>query len=233
MGFHAHAAAINYYTHGTQVTAAHAHLAFFGAYVMVNLAIITYAMPSLRGLQPYNQILNMWSFWIMTSAMAFMTFTLTFAGVIQTHMQRVLGGYSYMDVQDQLGLFYWMRLGSGAVFVVGAMLFVYAVFGPVREQLTAHDVRTSSGLRRRNKAWSILTSLRAATSAPPFTCHRDASANCSQWPSGSGCRYCSKGRPAAARPALSPTWRPGLGAAVHRLLPRRPHRSRSYRPLFA
>ena len=56
---------------------------------MVNLAIITYAMPSLRGLQPYNQVLNMWSFWIMTSAMAFMTFTLTFAGVIQTHMQRV------------------------------------------------------------------------------------------------------------------------------------------------
>ena len=82
---------INYYTHGTQVTAAHAHLAFYGAYVMVNLAIITYAMPSLRGLQPYNQVLNMWSFWIMTSAMAFMTFTLTFAGVIQTHMQRVRG----------------------------------------------------------------------------------------------------------------------------------------------
>jgi nitric oxide reductase subunit B len=137
---------VNYYTHGTQVTAAHAHLAFYGAYVMLNLAIITYAMPSLRGLQPYNQQLNMWSFWIMTSAMAFMTFTLTFAGVIQTHMQRVVGGYSYMDVQDQLGLFYWMRLGAGLVFVLGAVLFVYAVLGPVREQLTARDVRPDAGL---------------------------------------------------------------------------------------
>lgn len=137
---------INYYTHGTQVTAAHAHLAFYGAYVMVNLAIISYAMPSLRGLQPYNQLLNMWSFWIMTSAMAFMTFTLTFAGVIQTHLQRVLGGYSYMDVQDQLGLFYWMRLGAGVVFVIGAALFVYAMFGPVREQLTARDTRAGTGL---------------------------------------------------------------------------------------
>ncbi len=29
---------VNYYTHGTQVTAAHGHLAFFGAYVMLNLA---------------------------------------------------------------------------------------------------------------------------------------------------------------------------------------------------
>ena len=137
---------VNYYTHGTQVTAAHGHLAFFGAYVMVNLAIITYAMPSLRGLQPYNQQLNMWSFWIMTSALVFMTITLTFAGVIQTHMQRVVGGYSFMDVQDQLALFYWMRLGAGVVFVIGALLFVYAVLGPVREQLTRGSARTDVGL---------------------------------------------------------------------------------------
>ncbi len=41
-----------------------------------------------------------------------MTFTLTFAGVVQIHLQRVLG-QSYMDVQDQLGVFYWMRLGVG------------------------------------------------------------------------------------------------------------------------
>ena len=127
---------VNYYSHGTQVTAAHAHLAFYGAYVMLNLAIITYAMPSLRGLMPYNQVLNMWSFWVMTSAVAFMTFTLTFAGVVQTHMQRVVGGYSYMEVQDQLGLFYWMRLGAGVVTAIGAAIFVYAVLGPVREQLT-------------------------------------------------------------------------------------------------
>lgn len=128
---------INYYSHGTQVTAAHGHLAFYGAYVMLNLAVITYAMPSLRGVMPFNQVLNMWSFWIMTSAMAFMTFTLTFAGVVQTHMQRVVGGYSYMEVQDQLALFYWMRLGAGVVVVVGAALFVYAIFGPVREQLAS------------------------------------------------------------------------------------------------
>ena len=36
---------VNYYTHGTQITAAHGHLAFYGAYVCVNLAIISYAMP--------------------------------------------------------------------------------------------------------------------------------------------------------------------------------------------
>ena len=54
-----------------------------------------------------------------------MTFTLTFAGVVQTHMQRVVGGYSFMDIQEQLALFFWMRLGAGVVVVIGAALFLY------------------------------------------------------------------------------------------------------------
>lgn len=128
---------VNRYSHGTQITAAHAHLAFFGAYVMLNLAMITYAMPYLRNRQPYNQVLNMWSFWIMTSAMAFMTFTLTFAGVVQVHLQRVMG-MTYMEVQDQLALFYWMRLGSGLFVLLSALLFIYSIFGPVKEEKPAH-----------------------------------------------------------------------------------------------
>jgi len=124
---------INYYTHGTQITAAHGHMAFFGAYVMLNLAIITYAMPQIRRLQPYNQVLNMWSFWIMVGGMAFMTFTLTFAGVVQTHMQRVLGE-DFMQVQGQLDLFYMMRLGSGSVVALGVVLFLISVFGPARSR---------------------------------------------------------------------------------------------------
>ena len=70
----------------------------------------------------------------MTSAMAFMTFTLTFAGVVQVHLQRVMG-MTYMEVQDQLALFYWMRLGSGIVVALSVLLFLYAMFGPAREQI--------------------------------------------------------------------------------------------------
>ncbi len=123
---------VNYYTHGTQITAAHGHLAFYGAYVSVNLAIITYAMPILRGRDPYNQVLNMASFWLMTGGMAFMTFVLTFAGTIQTHMQRVLGE-NFMDVQDGMMLFYAMRWGAGLAVVIGALLFIYAMLVPGRE----------------------------------------------------------------------------------------------------
>jgi nitric oxide reductase subunit B len=89
--------------------------------------------PNLRGVRPYNQLLNMWSFWMMTSAMAFMTFTLTFAGVVQSHLQRVLG-MAYMDIQDQLLFFFWLRLGAGVVVVLAAFLFVYSILSPARER---------------------------------------------------------------------------------------------------
>jgi len=123
---------VNYYTHGTQITAAHGHLAFYGAYVCLNLAIMTYAMPHLLGRDPYNQVLNMASFWLMSSGVVFMTFVLTFAGTVQTHLQRVMGE-EYMGVQDQLAIFYWMRFGAGIAVVLGVLLFIYAVFVPRRE----------------------------------------------------------------------------------------------------
>ncbi|CAM3528157.1 cbb3-type cytochrome c oxidase subunit I [Halomonas lysinitropha] len=135
---------VNYYSHGTQVTAAHGHLAFYGAYVMLILGIITFAMPHLRRVQPYNQVLNMWGFWIMTGAMCFMTFTLTFAGVVQTHLQRVLG-MNYMEVQDQLGLFYMMRLGAGIAVAIGAVMLLYAFFGPAREQVPGGGTQLTAG----------------------------------------------------------------------------------------
>ncbi|TDB04747.1 cbb3-type cytochrome c oxidase subunit I [Halomonas marinisediminis] len=135
---------VNYYSHGTQVTAAHGHLAFYGAYVMLLLGIISFAMPQLRRVQPYNQVINMWGFWIMTGAMAFMTFTLTFAGVVQTHLQRVLG-MNFMEVQDQLVLFYGMRLGAGIAVAIGAFLLLYAFFGPVREQVPAGGTQLTAG----------------------------------------------------------------------------------------
>jgi nitric oxide reductase subunit B len=127
---------VNYYTHGTQITAAHGHLAFFGAYVSLNIAVMSYAFPLLNNRDPYNQVLNMASFWLMTGGMAFMTFTLTFAGTIQTHMQRVLGE-NFMTVQDQLDIFYIMRFGSGVAVVLGAALFIYAMLVPKREIVSA------------------------------------------------------------------------------------------------
>jgi len=72
-----------------------------------------------------------------------MTFVLTFAGTIQTHMQRIVGDY-YMDVQDQLGLFYMMRFGAGVAVVLGALLFIYSQL-VVRRELIAPGPVTAPG----------------------------------------------------------------------------------------
>ena len=106
---------------------------------MLNLAMITYAMPVLRHRAPYNQVLNMASFWLMTSGMAFMTFTLTFTGVVQTTLHRVMGMF-YMEVQDQLGLFYLMRFGAGCAVVIGAILLIHSQLVIRREVITPGPV---------------------------------------------------------------------------------------------
>ncbi|GAA6208368.1 cbb3-type cytochrome c oxidase subunit I [Cognatishimia sp. WU-CL00825] len=134
---------VNFYSHGTQITAAHGHLAFFGAYVALNLAMFSYAMPILRNRDPYNQVINMSSFWLMTGGMAFMTFVLTFAGTIQTHMQRVVGDY-FMDVQDGLSVFYMMRFGAGVAVVIGALMFIYGL-AIVRREIIAPGPETAPG----------------------------------------------------------------------------------------
>jgi len=125
-------APINYYTHGTQITAAHGHMAFYGAYVMVNLTMISYAMPIMRGRQansPRAQTLEMWSFWLMTVAMVFITLFLTGAGILQVYLQRFSDTpLPFMVVQDKIVLFFWMREVAGVVFLIGLGIYVYSFF---------------------------------------------------------------------------------------------------------
>jgi nitric oxide reductase subunit B len=132
-GFMHTLAPVNYYTHGTQITAAHGHLAFYGAYVMINLTIISYAMPLLRGRNacnsPKQQVLEMWSFWLMTVSMIFITLFLTGAGILQTYLQRVSDNpQPFMAVQDQISLFYWMREVAGVVFFIGLLVYIAHFF---------------------------------------------------------------------------------------------------------
>ena len=125
-------APVNYYTHGTQLTAAHGHMAFYGAYAMVVLTIISYAMPILRGRAANSnkaQVLEMWSFWLMTVAMVFITLFLTAAGVLQTWLQRIsTTPMSFMATQDSVAIFYWLREGAGVVFLIGLVVYITSFF---------------------------------------------------------------------------------------------------------
>ncbi len=129
---------VNYYTHGSQITAAHGHMAFYGAYVMIVLTMISYAMPMLRGREAAasnrTQVLEMWSFWLMTVSMVFITLFLTGAGILQVYLQRYSSDpLPFMVVQDKIALFYWMRELAGVVFLIGLILYIASHFVGNRE----------------------------------------------------------------------------------------------------
>jgi nitric oxide reductase subunit B len=124
---------VNYYTHGSQITAAHGHLAFYGAYVLVVIAMISYAMPILRGREANPrraQSFEMWSFWIMSIGMGVMVLALTGAGILQVWLQRLPteGAMPFMATQDQLRFFYWMRVAGGVMFLAGLLVYLSSFF---------------------------------------------------------------------------------------------------------
>ncbi len=126
-------APVNYYTHGTQITAAHGHMAFYGAYVMIVLAMISYSMPLMRGREACNsarsQSMEMWSFWLMTISIIFITLFLTGAGILQVYLQRFSDNpMPFMVVQEKIALFYWLREITGFVFLLGLVLYIASFF---------------------------------------------------------------------------------------------------------
>ena len=124
---------VNYYTHGTQITAAHGHMAFYGAYAMIVLAMISYSMPFMNHGKPANsnraQIIEMWGFWLMTVSIVFITLFLTGAGILQIWMQRMGDNpQSFMATQDSISLFYWLRFTAGWTFLIGLGVYFYSFF---------------------------------------------------------------------------------------------------------
>jgi len=128
-------APVNYYTHGSQITAAHGHLAFFGAYAMIVMTIISYAMPIMRGRPQGNcmraQKLERTGFWIMCISMLGITLALTVAGVWQIVLQRLpddANALSFMATQEQLHPIFWVRLVFGLTFTSGIAVYFTSFF---------------------------------------------------------------------------------------------------------
>jgi len=139
-GFMHTLAPINYYTHGSQITAAHGHLAFFGAYALIVMTIISYAMPIIRGqaaAPAAAQRLEKWSFWLLASSMVTITLALTGAGVLQVWLQRMAEEpMSFMATQDSIAFFYWLRLAAGFVFTAGLFVYVASFFVGQKSAIT-------------------------------------------------------------------------------------------------
>jgi nitric oxide reductase subunit B len=98
-------------------------------------------MPMIRGRAANSnksQVTEMWGFWLMTVAIVFITLFLTAAGILQVWLQRVASSpMSFMDTQNQVSMFYWMREWSGVVFLVGLLVYIWSFFIPGEEKAKA------------------------------------------------------------------------------------------------
>jgi nitric oxide reductase subunit B len=92
---------INLYTHGTQWTSSHGHLAFFGAYVTINVAMIYMAVQKWRGgvwmsaALPDNGWKWKWSLTLLHLGIIGMTAALLIAGYEQSFIERAVGGSTW------------------------------------------------------------------------------------------------------------------------------------------
>jgi len=128
---------VNKWTHGTQITTAHGHLAFYGAYVLLVLAMIYVTLPAIRGVREFNPTRAFKSFWIMTISMVFIVLTITGAGMVQTYMERLMG-LDYVAVKANYNLWFWiLRAIFGVGFLYGVWILVVDYFKLGKEKATA------------------------------------------------------------------------------------------------
>lgn len=115
---------VNLYTHGTLVTAMHGHLAFWGAYAMLILAIISYALPLLTGRKRYDGTPASVAFWASNIGMVAMTVAFGIAGVAQVYLERRMG-MDFLEVQTELEVHFFGLVLAATLFTIGAGTFIW------------------------------------------------------------------------------------------------------------
>jgi nitric oxide reductase subunit B len=119
---------VNKWTHGTLITAMHGHAAFYGAYVMIVLAMIAYALPALcPGRSEKGSALGYWAFWLQLSGMLGMTLAFATAGIGQVYLERIMG-LGYLDTQLKIQIHFVMLTATASIFTIGVGLFIYDFF---------------------------------------------------------------------------------------------------------
>lgn len=119
---------VNRWTHGTLVTAMHGHLAFWGAYAMIVLAVIMYAMPQMTGRKRYQGWVPEWAFWTSNIGMIGMTGAFAVAGIAQVYLERKVG-MDFLEVQRSIEVHFAGLALAATLFTFGIVLFLINFIG--------------------------------------------------------------------------------------------------------
>jgi nitric oxide reductase subunit B len=116
---------INYYTHGSQVTVSHGHLAFYGAYVLLNLTFFYFAIPRIKGFpnHDYDAKPGHLGFWLMSLGILGMSLAFAVAGVLQTYLERI-EGQPYIVAQQPIRFWMFVAFAHGLIVLAGVVVTV-------------------------------------------------------------------------------------------------------------
>lgn len=135
---------VNKWTHGTLITAMHGHGAFYGAYAMTVLAMVSYTLPHLTSDRKVEgNSIGYWAFWMQVMGMFGMTLSFGTAGIGQVYLERILG-LGYLDTQLKLQVHFLMLIATASVFATGAALFIWNFFRTAPRSVVAIDSSTSA-----------------------------------------------------------------------------------------
>jgi nitric oxide reductase subunit B len=149
---------INLYTHGTQWSASHGHLAFFGAYATIIIAIFYLAIQKLRGNVWMADSLAdhgwkwKWSFALLNIGMIGMTVALLISGYVQSQLERAIEGSTwsgYFVAQSHP----WFIQGIvwreffGLLFTIGFVLLVWDLLTIGKTEARSAEILISGDLR--------------------------------------------------------------------------------------
>ncbi|HVR80673.1 MAG TPA: nitric-oxide reductase large subunit [Luteimonas sp.] len=131
-----------YYMQGLNLTPLHGHLALFGVYGMLGIALVLFCLRGLRGQMVWNTKLLSVSFWCLNIGLGMMALlTLLPLGTMQL-LAAIEHGYAYARSaefmqQPIVELLIWMRVPGDMIFSVGALALAWFVLrlwiAPTRE----------------------------------------------------------------------------------------------------
>ncbi|MDD2686697.1 MAG: cbb3-type cytochrome c oxidase subunit I [Gallionella sp.] len=127
---------INLYTHGTQWSASHGHLAFFGAYATIIIAMFYLGIQRWRGGTwmsgdlPGNGWKWKWALGLLNLGMVGMTVAMLVSGYVQSQIERAIEGSTWMgyfaaQIHPWFVQGMWWREVFGVMFLVGFVLLVW------------------------------------------------------------------------------------------------------------
>lgn len=92
---------------------------------MLAIALMYTILPEISG-QSGNgkQALGFAAFMSLNFGMIFMVMALLIAGIVQSYQQRVIG-MDFLELQNQMRLWFEVRLAAGGIFAIGTVLLLW------------------------------------------------------------------------------------------------------------